>query len=1259
MLKRVFIFIFLTFIFQCSSANSGSVNVGVEATILVPKEITVIENKTTNYSISLSQAPSAELTIRMYSETSLDFGLLPKIKPSSLTFNSENFNKPQSVEVSYSGDDFKNNNFEYMIKHRITTTDPIFSEIKNSKLPIITAYLVYNDELADADHDGLIEISTAEMLNNIRYNLAGTSYKTSPTANGNLSGCPNRVCEGYELIANINLLDLLDEEDNGGNGNGSIDTTTVFFDKNQDGDTDDIDEEIIVLDTSLDTSWQPIGNASDYFTGNFDGGGYTISNLWVNIVAVSGDIYAGLFGYTNGNVQIKNVGILSGSIYASSSSYSYSGGLVGRARPALTITNSYFSGEIFSFSSSSSTSGGLVGRVDGDLTITSSYLTPDSEIFSFSSSSSTYSGGLVGRIDNALVIKNSYFAGEIFCHPSTHYLSGGFVGAATASTSVTITNSYWNLNASKVIESRRQVVGPSGSNSETTGAVGLTVAEFKKISDIYPADLILPIPGAGDAWNLGDSTELPIIKLCIDDDNDWKTCESYGDFLLGQNNETSVDTSTIDSDGDGLIEIHTEVMLNNIRYNLEGTSYKTSKNDTGNLTGCPADGCHGYELMADINLLSLLDINNNGRIDTIAVPMDTNLDLGASSNAGEDEQIIVIDTKPGADRGWVPIGDNSTKDDKSRFTGTFDGNGHTIANLWIRIYPWSDNIHAGLFGVTGLDVEIKNVGIISGSIYSSSTSSTGSLVGHATDSLTITNSYFSGVGGVFSFRSDTGGLLGSYSSIFSIPADSVTITIEQSYFSGNRGVFSSHNAGGLIGSSSDTSTVVIEGSYFNGDAKVSGYQYSGGLVGYIVGAGIIKNSEFRGEGGLPSLSLHTGGLVGHITGTSLTIKNSHFSGSVGVFAKTYSGGLLGSSSSDSVVIEDSSFIGESSVGSNSHSGGLVGKADSSLTITDSYFTASGTVFSSSDSSSTYSGGLVAQAGDTLLITDSYFSGSGGISSSSSSSSSSSFSAYSGGLVGKSDSSSYLTNNYFSGLGGVSSSSSTSISKSGGLVGDSGHSLTITNSYFSGSGGVSSSSSTSKSGGLVGDSGHSLTITNSYFSGSGGVSSSSSTSISKSGGLVGDASDSLTITNSYFSGSGGVSSSAFSGGLVGDVSSFSLTITNLTITNSYWNTTAPQNVGDAERISVTTKRAQGNVQTIIPSGTTGLTLVQLQAITGTHPSGLPNGATDNTKAWNLGTDTQLPAIKRCVPTITGTGATATTDWTMCASYGNLLPLQRNE
>ena len=57
----------------------------------------------------------------------------------------------------------------------------------------------------DKDRDGLIEIATIEQLRNIRNNLAGTSYKNSPTAVGVITGCPVAGCNGYELINDLNF----------------------------------------------------------------------------------------------------------------------------------------------------------------------------------------------------------------------------------------------------------------------------------------------------------------------------------------------------------------------------------------------------------------------------------------------------------------------------------------------------------------------------------------------------------------------------------------------------------------------------------------------------------------------------------------------------------------------------------------------------------------------------------------------------------------------------------------------------------------------------------------------------------------------------------------------------------------------------------------------------------------------------------------------------------------------------------------------
>ncbi len=368
------------------------------------------------------------------------------------------------------------------------------------------------DNIADADRDGLIEVWNATMLDNMRYDLAGTSYKTSATDPGDSSGCPAGGCNGYELMANIDLLDLLDA-----NGNGQIDKTTVTVVNQM--------HRMIDVSSGQDESWVPVGDDADPFTGTFEGNGRTIANLWVHISSSSGNVYAGFFGATGDSVAIRNVGVISGGVFgsspfASSSGASSSGGLVGFSS-SLTITNSYFSGSggVSSSAGSFSYSGGLVG-FSSSLTITNSYFSGSGGV-SASADSLSYSGGLVGSSDATLTIMNSYFSGSggVTSSASGSFsYSGGLVGGS--SNTPVITNSYWNTDAPQSGDKRAQ--GDVMSNP--TGAVGLTLTELQATSGTFP-DL-------GDAWDLGTTTQLPAIKRCTLDMAD--VCVSYGTLLDGQ-----------------------------------------------------------------------------------------------------------------------------------------------------------------------------------------------------------------------------------------------------------------------------------------------------------------------------------------------------------------------------------------------------------------------------------------------------------------------------------------------------------------------------------------------------------------------------------------------------------------------------------------------------------------------------------------------------------------------------------------------------
>ena len=177
------------------------------------------------------------------------------------------------------------------------------------------------------------------------------------------------------------------------------------------------------IDCTCTSGWnsgagfEPIGTSySNNFTGTFDGQGYKITGLYINLPSSD---YAGLFGFTGPGSEITNVGleqvIVTGSWHA--------GSLVGRTAGGQ-ITNCYSTGNV----NGDSHVGGLVGRNEGGQ-ITNSYST-------CSVNGDLHVGGLVGRNEGG-TITNCYSIGNV--NGDLHV--GGLVGRNEGN-GATIANSY-------------------------------------------------------------------------------------------------------------------------------------------------------------------------------------------------------------------------------------------------------------------------------------------------------------------------------------------------------------------------------------------------------------------------------------------------------------------------------------------------------------------------------------------------------------------------------------------------------------------------------------------------------------------------------------------------------------------------------------------------------------------------------------------------------------------------------------------------
>ena len=183
--------------------------------------------------------------------------------------------------------------------------------------------------------------------------------------------------------------------------------------------------------------WQPIGIHYDrtgtptqhYFSGNYDGGGYTVSGINTPAGDTFAYSYQGLFGYVYSSsssypVTIQNIGITNSFIQG----YQNVGGVVGYASSSgtITITNCYNTGSV---ESTGLHIGGVVGYAHST-TITNCYNAGSV------SGSGDYVGGVVGYTygyssGDTTPISNCYNTGNVTSTATSSSNVGGVAGAAS------------------------------------------------------------------------------------------------------------------------------------------------------------------------------------------------------------------------------------------------------------------------------------------------------------------------------------------------------------------------------------------------------------------------------------------------------------------------------------------------------------------------------------------------------------------------------------------------------------------------------------------------------------------------------------------------------------------------------------------------------------------------------------------------------------------------------------------------------------
>lgn len=221
---------------------------------------------------------------------------------------------------------------------------------------------------------------------------------------------------------------------------------------------------------------------------------------------------------------------------------------------------------------------------------------------------------------------------------------------------------------------------------------------------------------------------------------------------------------------------------------------------------------------------------------------------------------------------WTPLGTDSSK-----YTGTFDGNGHTISGLYIN----STAANTGMFGRIGSSAVVKNL-TLADSVIRSTKNYTGAITGYIDDAASVTNCHTKNSVQVTAAKF-TGGIVGYQD-------DTSTLT----RCSNAAEVTGANNVGGISGYNWSKSSASLTDSYNRG--SVSGSNLVGGICAQIYIGGTVSDVYNLG-------AVQATGTAGGITGVFRwgTIKSAYNAGIVKATAKGGVAGRLEASNSSRTV----------------------------------------------------------------------------------------------------------------------------------------------------------------------------------------------------------------------------------------------------------------------------------------------------------------------------------------------------------------------
>jgi hypothetical protein len=570
----------------------------------------------------------------------------------------------------------------------------------------------------DADSDGLIDISTLQQLNVIRFQPDGAGLKLSENGDLNSSGCPltivngqpKALCIGYELMNDLDFdtsqngeFDSNDSFWNGGKGFIPIPRLEAILEGNNHhikNLTINSTVSISFITGVYNSEIRNLGFTNAHLkTSSDDAGGIALTTSHTNFINVFYDgllqtqspgeaRVGGIAGWTQEGVRFDRV-FTSGKILVNREASGSTGGLIGMNGIDIEISNSFSSSYI-----SGQAVGGLIGQQNSNY---SAHPTITNSLYSgkLTSRRTPLNGLIANNFNSKKALTNSYWRAS-YHEGKNDGNELSVLACATSANNETCTDTplylnwsddIWDFGTSQQLPALT-FAGQTYRDSDGDGSFDhldkwpyQDAASIDKDNDGYPdrwnpwcdsqciaaSGLQLDnFPDRSEIWSDSDLDGKP--ELCNSECATAIASSGYeADEFPGDTDNDGIpdaeDNNTdgqlnVDEDRNGLIEVHTLAELNSIRFQLDGTGYRELEDSQIDSTGCP---------------IVLHQGNSERRCHGYEIMTDLNFDTN------NDNKIDAGDDYWNEGKGWEPLSGNSQY---TYFSATLNGNGHVIKNLY-------------------------------------------------------------------------------------------------------------------------------------------------------------------------------------------------------------------------------------------------------------------------------------------------------------------------------------------------------------------------------------------------------------------------------------------------------------------------------------------------------------------------------------------------------------------------------------------------